>query len=148
MTNVVLPQISFHSSNEGLSSNPAPADAPSSPLSLSLSLSLFLSLFLSLPRSLSLALFPSLSLYHNRTNSHTIDAHASPFTHRTTVLHGDRVAVLCVRCRDWCKWLCTYQLQAPGYPPPPPGDHGGFDRFALPGGGEFDPEVGYGGRAH
>ena len=35
-----------------------------------------------------------------------------------------------------CEWpivLCTYQLQAPGYPPPPPflEGHGGFDRFVL-----------------
>ena len=38
-------------------------------------------------------------------------------------------------------------LQAPGTPPPS-GDHGVFDRFALPGGGEFDHEVGYGGGTH
>ena len=40
---------------------------------------------------------------------------------------------------------CTNQLQAP---PHPPGDHGGFDRFALPGGGEFDHKVGYEDGAH
>ena len=36
----------------------------------------------------------------------------------------------------------------PPPPPPTPGDHRGFDRFALPGGGEFDHKVGYGGGAH
>ena len=33
-------------------------------------------------------------------------------------------------------------------PPPSPGDHGGFDRFDLPEGGEFDHKVGYRGGAH
>ena len=33
-------------------------------------------------------------------------------------------------------------------PAPPMGDHGGFDRFALPGVGEFDHKVDYGGGAH
>ena len=36
----------------------------------------------------------------------------------------------------------------PPPPPPPPRRPRGFDRFALPGGGEFDHEVGYGGGAN
>ena len=47
--------------------------------------------------------------------------------------------------------LMHLSIASPGVlppPPPRPGEHGGFDRFALPGGGEFDHEVGYGGGAH
>ena len=71
-----------------------------------------------------------------------------------------RRAVLCSiswivaehRVKRWkCLLLCTYQLQALGYPPPPPPPPRrtwGFDCLALPGGGEFDHEVGYGGGAY
>ena len=63
----------------------------------------------------------------------------------TEVFYSNPVAI---RRRGWrkcrgvvkaCEELCTYQLQALGYPPPPPPpwDHGGFDRFALPGVGNL-----------